>query len=143
MSSHTRRNRATALGVGSAATSAPLMAPTDVPTIRSGLIPLSKSARSIPTSAAPSTPPPPRTKAVPPVGAVVGGMVASCAIAGGLASDTRGGAGGSRPGQNRQDPHQVVPELLHEVLEEASRGLVDDLPVVAEALRRELDVGLG
>src|SRR3954470_23868571 len=131
MSSHTRRNRATALGVGSAATSAPLMAPTDVPTIRSGLIPLSKSARSIPTSAAPSTPPPPRPKAVPPVGAVVGGMVASCAIAGGLASDTRGarsgdraprgGAGGSGPGQNRQDPHQVVPELLHEVLEEAGR----------------------
>ena len=50
---------------------------------------------------------------------------------------------GSRPGQNRQDPHQVVPELLHEVFEEAGGGLVDDLPVVTEALRRELDVGLG
>ena len=48
----------------SAATNAPLMAPTDVPTIRSGLTPASDSARSMPTSCAPRMPPPPSTNAV-------------------------------------------------------------------------------
>jgi hypothetical protein len=65
-SSHTARNWSTALGAGSAATSAPLIAPTDVPTIRSGRTWSSNKACSIPTSAAPSTPPPPRTNAAPP-----------------------------------------------------------------------------
>lgn len=41
---------------GSWAMTAPLRAPTDVPTTRSGVIPCSKSALSIPTSVAPSTP---------------------------------------------------------------------------------------
>src|SRR3954453_12504278 len=65
-SSHTSRNLSTALGDGSAATNAPLIAPTDVPTITSGRTWRSNRACSIPTSAAPSTPPPPRTNAVPP-----------------------------------------------------------------------------
>ena len=51
-------------GLGSAASSAPFMAPIEVPRIRSGVIPCSSRAASMPTSAAPSTPPPPRTKAV-------------------------------------------------------------------------------
>jgi hypothetical protein len=49
---------------GSAATHTPLMAPTEVPTTTSGWMPASASARSIPTSKAPSTPPPPSTNAV-------------------------------------------------------------------------------
>ena len=40
--------------VGSVAIAAPLIAPTDVPTTRSGMIPRSSSARSIPASCAPS-----------------------------------------------------------------------------------------
>ena len=53
-------------GVGSPATAAPLMAPIEVPATRSGLISASTSAWSIPTSWAPSWPPPPRTNAVLP-----------------------------------------------------------------------------
>ena len=49
---------------GSAATSAPLIAPTDVPTTRSGRMPASDKARSMPTSWAPRMPPPPSTNAV-------------------------------------------------------------------------------
>ena len=49
---------------GSAATNAPLIAPTEVPTTTSGLIPASVSAHSMPTSCAPITPPPPSTNAV-------------------------------------------------------------------------------
>src|SRR6266568_9057909 len=49
---------------GSAATNAPLMGPIEVPTTRSGLIPASESALSMPTSCAPSSPPPPSTNAV-------------------------------------------------------------------------------
>ena len=61
---HSRPSRATPAGVGSAANAAPLTAPTDVPTTRSGRTPASTRARSIPTSTAPSTPPPPSTNAV-------------------------------------------------------------------------------
>ena len=43
---------------------APLSAPTEVPRIRSGRTRASNRARSMPTSTAPSRPPPPRTKAV-------------------------------------------------------------------------------
>ena len=50
--------------VGSRATMAPLSAPTLVPSTRSGMISRSNSARSMPTSTAPSTPPPPSTNAV-------------------------------------------------------------------------------
>src|SRR5487761_1436887 len=49
---------------GSAATNAPLIAPTEVPTTTSGTMPASARARSMPTSCAPSTPPPPSTNAV-------------------------------------------------------------------------------
>jgi hypothetical protein len=49
---------------GSAAMNAPLMAPTEVPTTRSGWMPASESALSMPTSCAPSSPPPPSTNAV-------------------------------------------------------------------------------
>jgi len=49
---------------GSAAMKAPLIAPTEVPTTRSGRMPASDSARSMPTSCAPSRPPPPSTNAV-------------------------------------------------------------------------------
>ena len=49
---------------GSRATMAPLSAPTLVPSTRSGTTPRSKRARSIPTSTAPRTPPPPSTNAV-------------------------------------------------------------------------------
>ena len=49
---------------GSAATNAPFTAPIDVPTTNSARTPASASARSIPTSCAPSSPPPPSTKAV-------------------------------------------------------------------------------
>ena len=42
---------------------APFNAPTEVPTTSSGTISRSNSAWSIPTSDAPITPPPPRTKA--------------------------------------------------------------------------------
>ena len=57
-------SRSMTAGDGSRATSAPLRAPTDVPSTRSGSMPRSNSACSIPTSAAPSTPPPPSTNAV-------------------------------------------------------------------------------
>ncbi len=63
MSAHVSASRWTIATVGSLATAAPLIAPTDVPTTRSGTIPRSISARSIPTSLAPSCPPPPSTKA--------------------------------------------------------------------------------
>src|SRR5512139_3404234 len=49
---------------GSRATSAPLRAPTLVPSTRSGRTSRSSRARSMPTSTAPSTPPPPSTNAV-------------------------------------------------------------------------------
>src|SRR3954469_23109287 len=49
---------------GSRATIAPLSAPTDVPRTRSGVMSFSNNAWSIPTSTAPSTPPPPSTNAV-------------------------------------------------------------------------------
>src|SRR5580693_1222084 len=49
---------------GSAATNAPLTAPMEVPTTMSGRTPASDSARSMPTSCAPSSPPPPSTNAV-------------------------------------------------------------------------------
>jgi hypothetical protein len=60
---HIRLSRSAAPS-GSAATSTPFSAPIEVPTTRSGLTPASASARSIPTSCAPSSPPPPRTNAV-------------------------------------------------------------------------------
>src|SRR3954464_9197079 len=43
---------------------APLIAPIEVPTTRSGRTPDSSSARAIPASHAPSRPPPPSTNAV-------------------------------------------------------------------------------
>src|SRR6266511_211491 len=64
-SRHTRASRGTAAaGSGSAATNTPVTAPTEVPRIRSGRMPASASAWSMPTSCAPSTPPPPSTKAI-------------------------------------------------------------------------------
>ena len=51
-------------GDGSRATMAPFRAPTDVPSTRSGVMPRSNRACSMPTSTAPSTPPPPSTNAV-------------------------------------------------------------------------------
>jgi len=60
---HIQVSRAAAAG-GSAAMNAPLMAPTEVPTTRSGWMPASVSALSMPTSCAPSNPPPPSTNAV-------------------------------------------------------------------------------
>src|SRR5689334_15373870 len=57
-------SRSMTASVGSRATIAPLRAPTDVPRTRSGWMSRSNSARSMPTSAAPSTPPPPSTNAV-------------------------------------------------------------------------------
>ena len=50
-------------GGGAASTSAPCSAPTEVPTMRSGFTSRSRSACSIPTSAAPACPPPPSTNA--------------------------------------------------------------------------------
>ena len=50
-------------GVGSAASAAPLIAPTDVPQTTSGRIPASSNALAMPASAAPSRPPPPSTNA--------------------------------------------------------------------------------
>ena len=49
---------------GLRATAAPCKAPTEVPTMRSGRTPCFMSACSIPTSAAPRCPPPPRTNAM-------------------------------------------------------------------------------
>ena len=63
-SCHSSVSRSITAGVGSRATIAPFSAPTLVPSTRSGAISTSNSARSIPTSAAPSTPPPPSTNAV-------------------------------------------------------------------------------
>ena len=60
---HRSASRAAA-PAGSAATSAPLIAPTEVPTTRSGRMPASDKARSMPTSCAPRIPPPPSTNAV-------------------------------------------------------------------------------
>src|SRR4051794_19716089 len=57
-------SRSTTSSLGSRATSAPLRAPTLVPSTRSGVMPRSKSARSMPTSTAPRSPPPPSTNAV-------------------------------------------------------------------------------
>lgn len=51
---------------GSEAKNAPLRAPTDVPTIRSGVTPYSDSACNMPTWAAPRLAPPPMTKAIGP-----------------------------------------------------------------------------
>ena len=62
--SHTAARRSAPSGPGSAAMNAPLSAPMLVPSTRSGRMPCSASARSIPTSLDPSTPPPPRTYAV-------------------------------------------------------------------------------
>ena len=62
--SHRAVSRSMTAIVGSRATRAPLRAPTDVPSTRSGVISRSNRARSIPTSTAPSTPPPPSTNAV-------------------------------------------------------------------------------
>src|SRR5687767_6160799 len=50
--------------LGSRATIAPFSAPTLVPSTRSGVMSRSNSACSMPTSTAPSTPPPPSTNAV-------------------------------------------------------------------------------
>src|SRR4051812_34076987 len=61
---HRSSSRSTTPGVGSLATTRPLRAPTEVPRIRSGATSYSKSARTMPTSTAPSRPPPPSTKAV-------------------------------------------------------------------------------
>ena len=54
MSDQVSCRRWTIASVGSLAIAAPLIAPTLVPTTRSGAIPRSSSARSIPTSLAPS-----------------------------------------------------------------------------------------
>ena len=54
MSSQVEASRCAAATDGSDAIAAPLIAPTDVPTTRSGTIPRSSSARSIPASCAPS-----------------------------------------------------------------------------------------
>src|SRR5688572_9410991 len=61
---HSSVSRSITARDGSRATIAPLSAPTDVPSTRSGVMPLSNRACSIPTSAAPRTPPPPSTNAV-------------------------------------------------------------------------------
>ena len=60
---HNSVSRSTEAVLGSDASTAPLTAPIDVPKIKSGMMRASSSARSMPTSLAPSTPPPPRTKA--------------------------------------------------------------------------------
>ena len=60
---HSSVSRSTPASVGSAAKNAPLIAPTEVPRMTSGWTPLSARARSMPTSWAPRTPPPPRTNA--------------------------------------------------------------------------------
>jgi hypothetical protein len=63
-SRHTAASSGTAApGSRWAATNTPFSAPTEVPSTRSGRTPASASAWSIPTSWAPSTPPPPSTKA--------------------------------------------------------------------------------
>src|SRR3954469_621224 len=63
-SAHIRPSRSATAGPGSQAYAAPLMAPTEVPTITSGVTPCSANDCNMPTSAAPSIPPPPNTKAV-------------------------------------------------------------------------------
>ena len=97
---------------GSAATRAPLSAPTDVPSTRSGRTPASKRARSIPTSTAPSRPPPPRTNAVRRSrSAVVHGRsgldrrTGGPAAAAELARDLRGGPA---LGPERQQRHRAA-----------------------------------
>ncbi len=63
-SRHTAASSGTASpGSRWAATNTPLSAPTEVPSTRSGRTPASARAWSMPTSWAPSTPPPPSTKA--------------------------------------------------------------------------------
>src|SRR5918994_5474850 len=63
-SRHTAASSGTAApGSRWAATNTPLSAPTEVPSTRSGRTPASARAWSMPTSWAPSTPPPPSTKA--------------------------------------------------------------------------------
>jgi hypothetical protein len=69
--SQTSASRAAPATVGSAATNAPLTAPMLVPRTRSGRTPCSASACTIPTWVAPSTPPPPSTKAVSGVAGMV------------------------------------------------------------------------
>ena len=64
VSCHRSVSRSITAGVGSRATIAPFNAPTLVPSTRSGVTSTSNNARNIPTSAAPSTPPPPSTNAV-------------------------------------------------------------------------------
>ena len=64
VAAHSSVSRSTTARSGWRATIAPLRAPTLVPRTRSGTIPRSSSARSMPTSTAPRTPPPPRTNAV-------------------------------------------------------------------------------
>ena len=61
---HRSVSRSITAGDGSRATIAPLRAPTEVPSTRSGVMPRSNRACSMPTSTAPSTPPPPSTNAV-------------------------------------------------------------------------------
>src|SRR6478672_5961536 len=64
VAAHSSVSRSTTARSGCRATIAPLSAPTLVPRTRSGTMPRSRSARSMPTSTAPRTPPPPSTKAV-------------------------------------------------------------------------------
>src|ERR1700730_7479625 len=59
-------SRATPSAVGSPAKYAPLRAPTDEPTTKSGLTPWATNSRSIPTWIAPKLPPPASTNAVVP-----------------------------------------------------------------------------
>lgn len=61
-----RTSRSVTASDGSAATSAPFTAPIEVPSTMSGWMPARNSARNMPTSTAPSTPPPPSTNATGP-----------------------------------------------------------------------------
>src|SRR5215472_14757626 len=77
---------------GSAATNAPLIAPTEVPTTTSGTMPASDRARSMPTSWAPSTPPPPSTNA----------FSTPCLLASSKAGSAVAGGDGPGSGQRAQ-----------------------------------------
>src|SRR5882672_8327015 len=63
-----RSSCATQPAVGSEAKNAPLIAPAEAPTMKSGRTPCSASACSMPTSTAPRLPPPASTNAVLPAG---------------------------------------------------------------------------
>src|SRR4051794_4855579 len=86
-SRHTRPSSAAVCGDWSRdATKAALSAPTEVPTRKSGVMPRSYSASSIPTCSAPRLAPPERTNAVrgleaPPVASLCGGCSATVVIA--------------------------------------------------------------